>query len=137
LSHKKGFTVPYSGMMFVRKNQDSDYVDPGMALDRLDPKILATWRTDKFSFNIWMDRMEAVRRGGEFSTFHEMEEELELVSKAKNFKNPGLKPFKNAEETVDLEWTNYVQCMVHGLNPADLSLMSVASAVGAVEEAVK
>jgi hypothetical protein len=71
-SHKKGSTVPYSGMMFVRKNQDSAYVDPGMALDRLDPNILATWRTDKVSVNIWMDRMEAVRCGGEFSTFHEM-----------------------------------------------------------------
>jgi hypothetical protein len=51
-------------MIFVRKNQDSAYVDPGMALDRLDPKILATWRNDKVSFNIWMDQMEAVRRGG-------------------------------------------------------------------------
>jgi hypothetical protein len=57
-------------MMFVRKNQDSAYVDPGMALDRLDPKIIATWITGKVSFNIWMDRMEAVRCGGEFSTFH-------------------------------------------------------------------
>jgi hypothetical protein len=82
-SHKKGSTVPYSGMMFVRKNQDSAYVDPGLALDRLDPKILATWRTDKVSFNIWMDRMEAVRRGGEFSTVHEMEEELDLEAKPK------------------------------------------------------
>jgi hypothetical protein len=132
LSHKKGSTVPYAGMMFVRKNQDSAYVDPGMALDRLDPKILATWRTDKVSFNIWMDRMEAVRRGGESSTFHEMEEELELGAKAKNFKTPGRKRFKNAEETVDLEWTTYVPRMVHGLNPADLTLMSVASAVEAV-----
>jgi hypothetical protein len=60
-SHKKGSTVPYSGMMLVCKNQDSAYVDPGMALDHLDPNILATWRTDKVSFNIWMDRMEAVR----------------------------------------------------------------------------
>jgi hypothetical protein len=136
-SHKKGSTVPYAGMMFVRKNQDSAYVDPGMALDRLDPNIIATWRTDKVSFNIWMDRMEAVRRGGEFSTFHEMEEELELGAKAKNFKTPGRKPFKNAEETVDLEWTTYVPLMVQGLNPADLTLMSVASAVEAVEEEVK
>jgi hypothetical protein len=136
-SHKKGSTVPYAGMMFVLKNQDSAYVDPGMALDRLDPKSLATWRTDKVSFNIWMDRMEAVRRGGEFSTFHEIEEELELGAKAKNFKTPGRNPFKNAEETVDLEWTTYVPRMVQGLNPADLTLMSVASAVEAVEEAVK
>jgi hypothetical protein len=60
LSHKKGSTVPHSGMMFVRKNQDSAYVDPGMALDRLDRKIMATWRTDKVSFNIWMDWTEAV-----------------------------------------------------------------------------
>jgi hypothetical protein len=136
-SHKKGSTVPYSGMMFVRKNQDSAYVDPGMALDRLDPKILATWGTDKVSFKIWMDRMEAVRRRGEFSTFHEMEEELELGAKAKNFKTPGRKPFKNAEETVDLEWTTYVPRMVQGSNPADLTLMSMASAAEAVEEAVK
>jgi hypothetical protein len=70
-SHKKSSTVPYAVMMCVRKNQDSAYVDPGTALDRLDPKILATWRTDKVSFNIWMDRMEEVQRGGEFSTFHE------------------------------------------------------------------
>jgi hypothetical protein len=136
-SHKKGSTVPYAGMMFVRKKQDSAYVDPGMALDRLDPKILATWRTNKVSFNILMDRMEAVRHGGEFSTFHEMEEELELGAKAKNFKTPGRTPFKNAEETVDLEWTTYVPRMVHGLNPADLTLMYVASAVEAVEEAAK
>jgi hypothetical protein len=67
-SHKKGSTVPYAGMIFVRKNQDSAYVDRGMAFDRLDPNILATWRIDKVSFNMWMDRMEAVRRGGEFST---------------------------------------------------------------------
>jgi hypothetical protein len=66
-----------------------------------------------------------------------MEEELELGAKAKNFKTPGRKPFKNAEETVDLEWTTYVPCMVHGLNPADLTLMYLASAVEAVEEAVK
>jgi hypothetical protein len=123
-------------MMFVCKNQDSAYVDPGMALDRLDPKILATWRTDKVSFNIWMDRMEAVRRGGECSTFHEMEEELELGAKAKNFKKPGRKPFKNAEETVDLEWITYVPRMVQGSNPADLTLMSVVSAVEAEEEAI-
>jgi hypothetical protein len=44
-------------MMFVHKNQDSAYNDPSMALDRLDPNILAIWRTDKASFNIWMDRM--------------------------------------------------------------------------------
>jgi hypothetical protein len=56
-AHKKGSTVPYAGMMFVHKNQDSAYVDPGMALDRLDPEILATWRTAKVSSNIWMDRM--------------------------------------------------------------------------------
>jgi hypothetical protein len=66
-----------------------------------------------------------------------MEEELELGAKAKNFKTPGRKSFKNAEETVDLEWTIYVPCMVQGSNPADLTLMSVASAVEAVEEAVK
>jgi hypothetical protein len=46
-AHKKGSTVPYAGMMFVRKNQDSAYVDPGMALDRMDPESLATWKTDK------------------------------------------------------------------------------------------
>jgi hypothetical protein len=66
-----------------------------------------------------------------------MEEELELGAKAKNFKTPGRKPFKNAEETVDLEWTTYVPRMVQGSNPADLTLMYVASAVEAVEEAVK
>jgi hypothetical protein len=49
-AHKKGSTVPYAGMMFLRKNQDSAYVDPGMALDRLDPEILATWRTGKVFF---------------------------------------------------------------------------------------
>jgi hypothetical protein len=136
-SHKKGSAVPYAGMMCVRKNQDSAYVDPGMALDRLDPKILATWKTDKVSFNIWMDRMEAVRRGGEFSTLHEMEEELELGAKSKSFKTPGRKPFKNAEENVDLEWTTYVPRMAHGLNPADLTLIYVASAVEAVAEAGK
>jgi hypothetical protein len=91
-AQKKGSTVPYSGMMFVRKNQDSAYVDPGMALDRLDPEFMATWKTDKVSFNIWMDRMEAARRGGEFSTLNEMEEELELGAKVKNFKTPGRKP---------------------------------------------
>jgi hypothetical protein len=128
-AHKKGSTVHDAGMMFVRKSQDSAYVDPGMALYRLDPEILATWRTDKVYFNIWMDRMESVRRGGEFSTLHEIEEELELGSKAKNFKTPGRKPFKNSEETVDLEWNNYVPCMVHSLNPAELILTSVASAV--------
>jgi hypothetical protein len=65
-------------MMLVRRNQDPAYVDHGLALDRLDPEILATWSTGKVSFNIWMDRMEAVRRGGKSSTLHEMEEELEL-----------------------------------------------------------
>jgi hypothetical protein len=136
-ARKKGSTVPYAGMMFVRKNQDSAYVDPGMALDRLDPEIMATWRTGKVSFNIWMDRMETVQRGGEFSTLHEMEEELELGAKSKNFKTPGRTPFKNAEETVDLEWTTYFPRMVHGLNPAELTLTYVASAVEAVEEAVR
>jgi hypothetical protein len=66
-----------------------------------------------------------------------MEEELELGAKAKNFKTLGRKTFKNSEETVDLEWTTYVPRMVHCLNPADLTLTSVASAVEAVEEAVR
>jgi hypothetical protein len=133
---QKGSTVPHAGMMFVRKNQDSAYVDPGRALDHLDPKILATWRTNKVSFNIWMDRMEAVRRGGEFSTLHEMEEELELGAKAKNFKTQGRKTFKNTEETVDLGCTTYVPRIVHGLKQADLTFISVASAVESVAEAV-
>jgi hypothetical protein len=57
-------------------------------------KFLPHGEPARFFFNIWMDRMEAVRRGGEFSTLHEMEEELELElgAKAKHFKTPGRKP---------------------------------------------
>jgi hypothetical protein len=47
-SHKKlGHVVPCSGMLFIRNNQDSAFIDPGMALDRLELEFLSTWKTDR------------------------------------------------------------------------------------------
>jgi hypothetical protein len=88
-SHKKlGNVVPCSGILFVRNNQDSAFIDPGMALDRLDLDFLTTWKTDKVTLTYWIDRMGTSKSGGTFSTRSEMEYELALGSKAKVFQTP-------------------------------------------------
>jgi hypothetical protein len=100
-SHKKlGNAVPCSGMIFVLKNQDSAFIDPGMALDRLDLDFLSTWRTDRVTLTDWIDQMGAAKRGGIFSTCSDMDYELALGSKAKVFQTPARGLFKNHEETV-------------------------------------
>jgi hypothetical protein len=88
-SNKKlGNVAPCSGMIFVRNNQDSTFIDAGMALDRLGLEFLTTWKTDKVTLTDWIDLMGAAKLGGIFSTRSEMEYELALGSKAKVFKHP-------------------------------------------------
>jgi hypothetical protein len=132
--HKKlGNAVPCSGMPFVRKNQDSAFIDPGMALDRLDLDFLSTRKTDRVTLTDWIDRMGAAKRGVNFSTRSDMEYELELGSKAKVFQTPARGPFKNQEETVELD---FVPQISGGTAIEDLDVHGLAIAVDSIENMI-
>jgi hypothetical protein len=62
ISHKKPVNiVPCSRILFVRKKQDSAFIDHGMALDRLDLDFLKTWETDKVSLTDLSEWMGATK----------------------------------------------------------------------------
>jgi hypothetical protein len=123
-------------MLCVRKMQDSAFIDPGMAMDRLDLDFQTTWRTEKLSLTDWIERMGAAKRGGIFSTRSEMEYELELVTKSKASQTPARGPFKNEEGTIDLDWTPYSPQLSRGTALSDLDITVVAAAVEAVEKVI-
>jgi hypothetical protein len=130
---KLGNVVPCSGMLFVRNNQDSAFIDPEMALDRLDLDFLSTWKTDRATLTDWINRMGASKHGGIFSTRSDMEYELVLGSKAKVFQTPTRGPFKNQEETVELDWTPFVPQISGGTAIEDLDVHGLAIAVDSIE----
>jgi hypothetical protein len=123
-------------MLFVRKNQDSAFIDPGMALDRLDLDFLSTWNTERVTLKDWINRMVAAKRGGNFSTRSDMECELALGSKAKVFQTPARGPFKNQEETVELDWTSFVPQISGGKAIEDLDVHGLAIAVDSIENVI-
>lgn len=123
-------------MLCVRKMQDSAFIDPGMAMDRLDIDFQTTWRTETLSLTDWIERMGAAKRGGIFSTRSEMEYELELVTKFKACQTPARGPFKNEEGTIDLDWTPYSPQLSRGTALSDLDITVVAAAVEAVEKVI-
>jgi hypothetical protein len=136
-SHKKLVNaVPCSGMLFVRNNQESASIDPGMALDRLDLDFLSTWKTYRVTLTDWIDRMGAAKRGANFSTRSDMEYELALGSKAKVFQTPGRGPFKNQEENDELDWTSFVPQISGGTAIEDLDVHGLAIAVDSIENVI-
>jgi hypothetical protein len=128
--------VPCSGILFVRNNQYSDFIDPGMALDRLDLDFISTWNIDRVTLTDWIDRMGAAKRGGNFSTRSDMEYELALGSKAKVFQTPTRGPFKNQEETIELDWNSFVPQISGGTAIEDLDLHGLAIAVDSIENVI-
>jgi hypothetical protein len=136
-SHEKLVNaVPCSRMLFVRKNQEWAFIDPGMVLDRLDLDFLSTWKTYRVTLTDWIDRMGVAKHGGMFSTHSEMKYELALGSKAKVFQTPARGLFKNQEETVELDWTSSVHQIYGGTAIEDLNVHGLAIAVDSIENVI-
>jgi hypothetical protein len=80
--------------------------------------------------------MGAAKRGGILSTRSDMEYELALGSKAKVFQTPARGPFKNQEETVEIDWTHFVPQISGGTAIEDLDVHGLAWAVDSVEKLI-